>query len=137
MVQGCVDMHWTEEIGWSFIGSVPFLGGYGMAGRAYRDPDTFTKEEIASSLALSALIGHATGKLIPGLAEFKQYKTLKTLQMAGRGLVVSPVILVPTALAVTSAIGYEKAVNEPIRQLPGHSNAGWRGAFASGFGPVV
>ena len=137
MVQGCVDMHWAEEIYWSFIGSVPFLGAVGIGGRAYRDPDTFTTEEVGTSLVSSALIGFATGKLVPNLAEFKQFKTLKTLQLAGRGLIVSPVILVPTALAVTSAIGYEKSVNEPIRDLPGHSNSVWRGAFASGFGPVV
>ena len=131
-------MHWSEELYWSFIGSVPFMGAIGMAGRAQRDPDTFTKEEAATSVVTSALIGYATGKLVPNLSEFKQYKSIKTLQLAGRGLLVSPVVLVPAAIAITSAVSYEKAVNEPIRKLPGHSNSGWRGGLGgSGFGTVV
>jgi hypothetical protein len=42
-----------------------------------------------------------------------------------------------TAVATYGAIQYEKHVNEPVRKLPGHSGAGWRGPFASGFGTVV
>lgn len=124
-------MHWTEEIYWAFTGSIPFLGGLSLAGRAYRDPDEFTKEEAAISLASSAAIGYALGKFVPNFSDFKMYKMAQTLKWSG-------LIGVPAVIASTAAITYEKGVNEQVREAaPGHRTANWFGPYASGFGTVV
>lgn len=119
-------MHWSEEIYWSFLGAVPFMGLYALGGRAYRDPDTFTKTEALTSLGVSSAISYAIGKFVPEFTNFKHYKTL-----------TSGVLAVPVVIASVAAYQYETRVNEPIRELPAHSNSNWFGPFASGFGSVV
>lgn len=124
-------VHWSEEIYWSFLGSVPFLGIPALAGRAQRDPDEFTEEELAGSLATSMVIGYAIGKVVPNFADFKTYKLLQTLKYGG-------LIGVPFAVASTASYHYEKTANERVREAaPGHSTANWFGPYASGFGTVV
>ena len=58
-----------------------------------------------------------------------------------RGYMISGVlknpITIATGVAVAGAIGYEKAVNEPLRQAHGGIDLDWFGPFASGFGTVV
>lgn len=39
--------------------------------------------------------------------------------------------------SVAAAIGYERAVNEPLRKAHGNIDIDWYGPFASGFGSVV
>ena len=52
-----------------------------------------------------------------------------------RAIMTAPVAV--PVVAVTGAIAYEKAVNEPLRQAHGNWDIDWFGPFASGFGTVV
>lgn len=50
--------------------------------------------------------------------------------------ITSAPVVVPV-VATAAAIGYEKAVNEPLRKAHGGWDIDWFGPFASGFGTVV
>ena len=129
-------MHWTEECYWAFTGSVPFLGAASLAGRAYRDPDEFTKEEAAGSIVSSTIIGFILGKFVPNFAEFKQYKLMRSAQLLGKGAVRSAPLVAPVVAAVTLTVVYEQSVGQMIRDIPGHAG-NWLGPYASGLGTVV
>ncbi len=46
-------------------------------------------------------------------------------------------LVAPVVVATAGAIGYEKMVNEPLREAHGGWDIDWFGPFASGFGTAV
>lgn len=57
--------------------------------------------------------------------------------LALRAGTVAGVLAVPTAIAVTTTLAYEKNVNKPIRKSHPGSQGTWFGPYGSGFGSVV
>ena len=89
------------------------------------------------------------GKNVRGLSFHKvmRGKSALLMQAAKAGVRTVAPVAIPVAISVGGAIGYEKLVNEPLRETHGGAQTRswlgdfmqgtWFGPYASGFGSVV